>query len=177
LFTRDIIHQPDGVPPSGWPASWGNNVVDYGMDPNIVNALPYSATIEGDLRVMPSISVVMDLRDLFDPTSGIYANAINDGIAWERPTSLELIYPDGTDGFQEQAGLRIRGGFSRSSGDPKHSFRFFFREEYGAAKLNFRMFGPAGASSFDKFDLRCTQDASWAYLGDANGTFLPDTFA
>jgi hypothetical protein len=177
LFTRDIIRQPDGVPPPGWPASWGNNVVDYGMDPNVVTNPLYAGTIENDLRAMPSLCLVMDLRDLFDPGFGIYANAINDGIDWERPASLELIYADGADGFQEGAGLRIRGGFSRSSGDPKHSFRLFFREEYGAGKLDFPMFGPTGASSFDKFDLRCTQDASWAYLGDANGTFLPDTFA
>jgi hypothetical protein len=177
LFTRDIIRQPDRVPPPGWPATWGVNVVDYGMDTNVVNDPRYAGTIESDLRVMPSLCLVMDLKDLFDRTNGIYANAIQDGIEWERPTSLELIYPDGTDGFQEQAGLRIRGGFSRAPDDPKHSFRLFFREEYGARRLNFPIFGPGAASSFDKFDLRCTQDASWAYSGDVNGTFMPDTFA
>ncbi len=177
LFTRDIIRQPDRVPPPGWPATWSPNVVDYGMDTNVVNDPRYAGTIENDLRVMPSLCLVMDLKDLFDPTRGIYANAIQDGIEWERPASLELIYPDGSDGFQEQAGLRIRGGFSRAADDPKHSFRLFFREEYGASKLDFPMFGPAGAASFDKFDLRCTQDDSWAYTGSPNGTFMPDTFA
>ena len=88
------------------------------MDPNVVNDPRYRDTIEDDLRAMPSLSIVMNLKDLFDPASGIYANAINDGIAWERPTSLELIYPDGRDGFQEPAGLRIRGGFSRAANDP-----------------------------------------------------------
>jgi hypothetical protein len=177
LFTRDVIRQPDGAPPPGWPASWGANSVDYGMDPNVVNDARYRATIEGDLRAMPSLSVVMKLDDLFDPATGIYANPGADGIDWERPTSLELIYPDDRDGFQEGAGIRIRGGFSRSTSDPKHSLRFFFREEYGAGKLNFPMFGPTGASSFDKVDLRCSQDGSWAYLGDPNGTFLADMYA
>jgi hypothetical protein len=177
LFTRDIIRQADGVPPPGWPASWGANTVDYGMDTNVVNDPRYRGTIEGDLRALPSLSVVMKLEDLFDPATGIYANPGEDGPAWERPTSLELIYPDGRDGFQEGAGIRIRGGFSRSTSDPKHSLRFFFREEYGAGKLRFPMFGPTGASSFDKFDLRCSQDGSWAYLGDPNGTFLADMFA
>jgi hypothetical protein len=176
LFTRDIIRQTDGLPPPGWPASWGANAVDYGMDPNVVNDPRYAGTIEGDLRAMPSLSIVMNLKDLFDPSFGIYANPGSDGIDWERPTSLELIYADGRDGFQEEAGLRIRGGFSRSTGDPKHSLRFFFREEYGAGRLNFPMFGPTGASSFDKFDLRCSQDGSWAYLGDPNGTFLADMY-
>jgi hypothetical protein len=177
LFTRDIIRQPDGVPPPGWPASWGANSVNYGMDPNVVNDPRYAGTIEADLRAMPSLSIVMNLNDLFDPASGIYANPGSDGIDWEKPTSLELIYGDGADGFQEEAGIRIRGGFSRSTSDPKHSFRFFFREEYGAGKLNFPMFGPTGASSYDKFDLRCSQDGSWAYLGDPNGTFLADMYA
>ena len=85
LFTRDIIRQPDGVPPPGWPATWGANAVDYGMDPNVVNDPRYSASIEGDLRAMPSLCIVMELPDLFDPTLGIYANPGEDGIAWERP--------------------------------------------------------------------------------------------
>src|SRR6185436_14292524 len=104
LFPRDIIRQPDGVPPPGWPASWGANRVNYGMDPNVVNDARYRETIEGDLRAMPSVSVVMNLNDLFNSVTGIYANPGNDGIAWERPMSLELIYPDGRDGFQEGAG-------------------------------------------------------------------------
>jgi hypothetical protein len=177
LFTRDIIRQADGAPPPGWPSSWGANAVDYGMDPSVVNDPRYRGAIEGDLRAMPSLSVVMNLRDLFDPATGIYANPGSDGILWERPTSLELIHADGRDGFQEEAGIRIRGGFSRSTSDPKHSFRFFFREEYGAGRLNFPMFGPTGASSFEKFDLRCSQDGSWAYIGDPNGTFLADMYA
>ncbi len=177
LFTRDIIRQADAVPPPGWPANWGANTVDYGMDPNVVNDPRYSDTIEGDLRAMPTLSVVMNLNDLFDPARGIYANPGSDGIDWERPTSLELIYPDGHNGFQSPAGIRIRGGFSRDTGDPKHSLRFFFREEYGAGKLNFPMFGPTGAASFDKFDLRCSQDGSWAFLGDPGGTFLADMYA
>ncbi len=177
LFTRDVVRQRDGVPPPGWPSGWGGNVVDYGMDPNVVNDPRYAETIEQDLRAMPSLCLVMDLRDLFDPASGIYANAWNDGPAWERPTSLELIPGDGRDGFQAGAGLRIRGGFSRAANDPKHSFRFFFREEYGAGRLQYPLFGPTGAAGFDKFDLRCAQDGSWAFLGDANGTFLPDTFS
>jgi hypothetical protein len=176
LFTRDIIRQPDGVPPPGWPASWGANRVDYGMDPNVVNDPRYRDTIEEDLRAMPSLSVVMTLSDLFNSVTGIYANPIGDGILWERRMSLELLNPDGSDGFQENAGLRIRGGFSRDINDPKHSFRFFFREKYGAGQLNFPLFGPEGAQSFDKFDLRCTQDGSWAYQGDPNGTFLADMF-
>ena len=84
------------------------------------------------LTAIPSMSIVMDIDDLLDRSTGIYTHARNHGRAWERPISLELINPDGSDGFHVNAGLRIRGGFSRSGNNPKHAFRLFFREEYGA---------------------------------------------
>ncbi len=177
LFTRDIVRQsPTGTAPPGWPASWGANAVDYGMDPNVVNDGRYSGVIQTNLRKLPSLCLVMPLADLFNASTGIYANPGNDGLAWERQTSLELIHGDNSDGFQSPAGIRLRGGFSRTTSNPKHSFRFIFREEYGAGKLRYPLFGPTGASSFDKVDLRTAQDNSWAFQGDPNGTFLADTF-
>ncbi|MDX1952619.1 MAG: lamin tail domain-containing protein [Verrucomicrobiota bacterium] len=177
LFLDDIIRQsPDGSPPPGWPSSWGQNSVDYGMDPNIVNHPEYGPTIKNDLKSIPSFSLVLPLNHLFHSSTGIYANPRNDGIDWERACSLELIYPNGTKGFQSNAGIRIRGGFSRDPGNPKHAFRFFFREEYGDGKLNYPLFGEDAAQEFDKFDLRTFQNYSWSYGGDPNGIFLRDQF-
>ena len=62
----------------------------------------------------------------------------------ERPTSVELIYPDGTEGFQAEAGLRIRGAYSRSGSNPKHSFRLLFKGGYGTSKLRYPIFGDEG---------------------------------
>ena len=93
-----------------------------------------------------------DLANLFDPNSGIYANAYQQGEDWERPASVELINPDGSQGFQIDAGLRIRGGYSRSGDNPKHAFRLFFRGEYGASSLDFPLFGAEGADSFQKVE-------------------------
>lgn len=178
LYTRDIITQaPSGAAPAGWPSSWGGNVVDYGMDPDIVNNPPWRDTIQEDLKSLPSFSVVMKLGDLFDPSTGIYANPGGDTIAWERSCSLELIQPDGSAGFQENCGIRIRGGFSRSTSNPKHALRFFFRQEYGAPKLNFPVFGKDGANEYDKFDLRTTQNYSWAFQGDPGSIWLRDQFS
>ncbi len=177
LFIDDVITQsPSGQAPPGWPASWGANVLDYGMDPAVVNNPAYSPTIRNDLQTIPSYSIVMNLDDLFDPTTGIYANASQDGRDWERPTSVELIYPDGRPGFQVNAGIRIRGGFSRSTDNPKHAFRLFFRSEYGDSKLDYPAFGPDAAQSFDKFDLRTFQNYSWSFQGDSRGIFLRDQF-
>ena len=175
LFLDDIIRQsPTGQAPAGWPSSWGAHVVDYGMDPDVVNNPTYAPTIRDDLKAIPSFSIVMNLADLFDPATGIYANPGQDGANWERPCSFELINPDGTEGFQVPAGIRIRGGFSRSSDNPKHAFRLFFRGEYGATKLDYPLFGDNGTDSFDKIDLRTFQNYSWSFQGDGRGIFVRD---
>lgn len=177
VFLSDVVQQsPTGAPPPGWPSSWGANVVDYGMDPDIVNHPTYATTIVNDLKAIPTLSIVMDLKDLLDPATGIYANPGQDGRNWERPCSFELLHPDGTEGFQVPAGIRIRGGFSRSTDNPKHAFRLFFRGEYGATKLEYPMFGDNGTDSFDKLDLRTFQNYSWSFQGDGNGIFVRDQF-
>jgi VCBS repeat-containing protein len=165
-----------GAPPAGWPAAWGNNVVDYGMDQTVVNQAG-AAQVKAALLAIPSLSITTDLANLFDPVTGIYANAYNDGRDWERDASVELINPDGSGGFQINAGLRVRGGYSRSSDNPKHAFRLFFRSEYGDSSLEYPLFGAAGVDSFKKLDLRTAQNYSWSFGGDPSNTMIQDGFA
>ena len=177
LFVNDVIRQsPDGLPPESFPYNWGENKVDYGMDSRIVDDPRYSKELITGFHSLPSFSVVMNLDDLFDRKTGIYANAERDGREAERPCSIELIQPDGTKGFQVDCGIRIRGGFSRRAYNPKHSFRLFFRDAYGPSKLDFPLFGNAGARTFDNFDLRTFQNYSW-HIGDKDrAIFLRDQF-
>ncbi|HYV31288.1 MAG TPA: CotH kinase family protein, partial [Candidatus Binatia bacterium] len=178
LFLDDVIKQaPTGAAPPGWPTSWGANAVNYGMDPEIVTNAVYKNTIKDDLKAIPTLSIVMSLDDLFNASTGIYGNPGQDGIAWEKPCSLELIYPNDTEGFQVNCGLRIRGGFSRTTSNPKHAFRVFFRQEYGVGKLNYPLFGPTGAESFNKFDIRTMQNYSWAFQGDSRMICIRDTMS
>ena len=178
LYINTVPNQAtNGVAPAGWPATWGGNVVDYGMDPDIVNVAPWKDTIRDDLKAIPSFSIVMNLDDLFSASTGIYANPGNDGPLWERPCSIELLNPDGDPGFQINCGIRLRGGFSRSTTNPKHAFRFFFRQEYGVSKLNFPFFGPTGADSFDKFDMRTMQNYSWSFQNDSRMTCVRDVLS
>jgi len=178
LFLADVIRQsPNGQPPPGWPSSWGSNVRDYGMDPDVVDSPTYRDEIIPALRSLPAICLVTDLNHLFNSTTGIYANPGQDGREWERPASVELLQPDGADGFQIDAGLRIRGGFSRSTSNPKHAFRLFFRNEYGAGKLRFPLYGDAGTDEFDGVDLRTFQNYSWSFQGDGRGVFIRDVFS
>jgi hypothetical protein len=119
------------------------------------------------------------LDNLFNRTTGIYVNADNRGESWERECSAELLNPDGNPGFSINAGLRLRGGASRSTDNPKHSFRLFFSEQYGASKLEFPLFGEEGASKFDKIDLRTEQNYSWIGDGEQNAhnTFVREIFS
>lgn len=175
LFLADVVRQaPNGQPPPGWPASWGSNTRDYGMDPDIVDSPRWGPQLEAALESIPSFSIVMPLADLFDSSRGIYANPGNQGRAWERACSVELMYPDGREGFQIDAGIRIRGGFSRSTSNPKHAFRLFFREQYGAGKLRYPLFDGYGADTFDGIDLRTFQNYSWSFGGDGRGIFVRD---
>ena len=180
FFVSDVIRQsPTGQRPgSGWPAgSVNGQAIHYGMDPDIVNSATWGSQVEPALLAIPTLSLVTDLDNLFGSSTGIYVNARNDGRAWERRTSVELIHPDGTEGFAVDAGLRIRGAFSRSGSNPKHSFRLIFRGEYGAGKLEYPLFGGEGVDSFDRVDLRTSQNCSWAFEGSAKNTLLRDVFS
>ncbi len=176
LFLEDVVRQsPDGLPPAGFHYEWGANRVDYGMDQRVVNDERYRDKIFEGLRVIPSYSLVMDLEDLFGE-DGIYANAKEDGRDWERTCSLELIQGDKQEGFQVNCGIRIRGGFSRMTSNAKHAFRFFFRGEYGPAKLKYPVFGKTAASEFDNLDLRTFSNYSWSLSNDPRCTFMRDQF-
>lgn len=180
-----LAQSPDGSPPPGWPATSGTGqVLDFGMDPQIVQHgnpdIGGTDTVRNALASLPAVSLTTDLSNLLDigGSQGIYAHPGNRGFAWERPVSVEWInppdgeQPNGSGEFQIDAGLRIRGGFSRSLDNPKHSFRLYFRGDYGPTKLEYPLFGRHGAAEFDQVDLRTSQNYSWSFGGDDNNTFL-----
>ncbi|MHC4432302.1 MAG: lamin tail domain-containing protein, partial [Planctomycetota bacterium] len=180
IFLSDVKRQsPSGSSPgAGWPTgSAGAQVMDYGMDPDVVNDSRYISLIEPALRAVPSISLVTKLSNLFGASDGIYSHPSSEGRAWERPASVELLNPDGSDGFQIDAGIRIRGGFSRSTNNPKHAFRLFFRAEYGESRLRFPLFEDEGVDEFENVDLRTSQNYSWSFQNDSQNTMLREVFS
>ena len=177
IFVDDVLTQSNnGQAPQGFPNNFGSNVFDYGIDPQVI-ATEGADAVRDALQAIPSFSITTDLENLFDPNTGIYTNPLQDGREWERPASVELLNPDGSEGFQVNAGLRIRGGFSRLPQNPKHSFRLFFRGEYGDSELNFPLFGNSGVDAFEKIDLRTAQNYSWSREGAADNNFIVDQFA
>ena len=124
IFPADVIRQsPESMMARGWPSYWGGATVDMGMDSSIVKG--QEEQLIAALNAAPSLSLVLPFESLFDEDEGIFANSEkeNSGRDWERPVSLELIYPPGhvdeigqnsrhgdRDGFSVNAGVRIRGG-------------------------------------------------------------------
>lgn len=188
LFPNDIVVQsPTGTAPPGWPATSGTGqVLDFGMDPDVVNSsntdIGSPATVKAALKAIPSVSITTDLPNLLNinGSQGIYSNPNQRGFAWERPVSMEWInppsdaHPNGTSEFQINGGIRLRGGYSRSMDNPKHAFRLFFRDEYGESKLRYPLFGKDAAQEFDKIDLRTAQNYSWSFGNSDQNTFLRD---
>jgi hypothetical protein len=179
IFVDDVINQsPNGEVPTGWPANEAVNgqQMSYGMDPDIISLYGEEA-VKDSLLALPAFSITTDLDNLFDPATGIYVNGDYRGDEWERLSTVELVNPDGTGGFVVNAGLRIRGGFSRGGWNPKHAFRLYFRSEYGDANLDYPLFGDEGTDKFDVLDLRTSQNYSWAAQGNPQNTFVREVFA
>jgi hypothetical protein len=163
LFAQDVASQPRN--PSGFPTYWAGTAADYAMDPDITSAAAYSPLVEDALASLPTLSIVMATADLFG-SNGIYANPSSRGAAWERPTSAELIYPDGLPGFQIDCGIQIQGGWFRPlSSTPKKSLRLSFKGLYGPAKLRYPLFGDDAVSEFDTVTLRAGANDGYAWDG------------
>lgn len=174
IFLDAVLDQghPGGIWPTG---NINSQVLDFPMDPDITRGARYGSKMLGSLLDVPSISIITANDNLFGASEGIYVNADGHGPEWERECSVELIYPDSI-GFQTNAGLRIRGGWSRHPNFPKHSFRLFFRSMYGDSKLDYPLFGDEGAPDYDKIDLRTSQNYAWAQ-GDSRNTMLREVFS
>lgn len=191
---------PGQVPPSGmgWPKKFaadadtdplsgigGYYPADYEVDPDVVNR--YSSQFDGALKALPTMSMVTDQPNLWDPDYGIYYNSNakeglpvdpfnpasdtknNIGITgkWERPVSLEWIDPNGVStGFSVNAGIRINGqGSRRPKRTPKKSFKVYFKTAYGNSKLDFNMFDYADSvSKFDRIVIRNGGNRSYPYF-------------
>lgn len=156
----------------GWPS-------EYGVSPAVVNDPRYAHTLTNDLVAIPSLSIVMDVEDIFGAANGIYTHANSFGPAWERACSVEFIHPDATAGFQCEAGIQMHGGGSRAR-TQKHPFRIQFKGKYGPAKLAYQLFSDSPVQEFDGIDLRSEYNDHWTHGWDASqrsrGTLVRDAW-
>ena len=172
LFPDQIENQPSRIP--GYPATWGVYgaygpsqgqpvPADYAMDPRITRTTTAGYSIHDAILSLPALCISTAVSNLFDPVTGIYPNSAAQGSQWVRPASAELIFPDGTSGFQLEAGLRIHGGLSRQHWHArKHSFRLNFSREFGPPRLRYRLFEDTRNTSFNELTLRASSTDGWA---------------
>src|SRR5437773_3623497 len=167
LFLDQVIRQPNN--PSGFPSVWIDTqgrswTADYEMDPEITTDPQYSGLMKDALTSLPSLSLVTKPQDMFDNSTGIYPKSQARGPSWERPASAELIFADGSDGFQIDCGVQTQGNSARDpQKTPKHALRLVFKGDYGPTKLRFPLFPDSPVSTFDTLTLRADFNTSWIH--------------
>ncbi|MCA9264315.1 MAG: lamin tail domain-containing protein, partial [Planctomycetales bacterium] len=172
LFAGDVVNQ--NASPAGFPTTWGGTAADYELDPDVLANPTYAASLVDGLKSLPVMSLTLNVDDVFGP-SGIYTNSTNQGVAWERAASFEYFSSDGGGDFQVNAGLRMYGGVGRNAEFKKHSFRILFKDEYGATKLRYPLFGDDATDRFDTLILRANFNDAWVWGGAAT-QFVRDEF-
>lgn len=140
------------------------------MSENITLNPAYSNQMLAALKALPAVSLV----------SGQINS--NDHIDVEAETSIELIFPNQSEGFSVRCGIQTWGG---SPTNPKKSYRLEFKGKYGTSKLKYPLFTDDGYSypikptqSFDKLLLRAgSQDGLNAEFGaEREAQFIRNRF-
>jgi hypothetical protein len=178
IFLANVRNQNNTYAVSkGFPATWATGFTDYEMDPVVLNDPCYSSKFETAMKAIPTLSLVTDIKNIFNPVTGIYVNSWE---SIENPVSVEYFDPCTSADFQVNAGLRLIGNQSQ---DPtlnsKHSLRIFFKSEFGPSELEFPLFLNTGAKKLNNLSLRA--DYHWGWLdtawGGVRAQYLRDTFA
>ncbi|MGI9266254.1 MAG: chitobiase/beta-hexosaminidase C-terminal domain-containing protein, partial [Akkermansiaceae bacterium] len=111
------------------------------------------------------------------PRTPFLEDSNNDYI--EHKSSIEMIYPNGKPGFQEDAGMtNFGGGYTNFT---KKSFRLYFRKKYGTAKLKHPIFdgfeykNTPPTDEFDAINLRSGSHDMSRRGGYMASRFVDDT--
>jgi len=176
IFPEKVAQQ---TRPVGYPSSWsGAPAADYDVDPEVVNDPDYRDEFLEGLASIPSLSVVTPMENLFS-SSGLYLNPGSKSL--EKAVSAEWIYPDGSEGFQVDCGMKMQGGASRNTGkSPKHSMSLRFRNLYGEGRLDFPLFGDSADDRFNSLQLRAMYNNSWIHWDSGQrrrGSMIRDQWA
>ena len=150
------------------------------MDSDVVGDPAYADELIPALKSVRTLSIVTDPDNLFSRGTGILENTNGRGRDWEREVSIEFLDPeDPGESFQTGVGLRVHGNGSR--GSAKNSLRLLFRNDYGAKKLEYPLFGRDWVTDrFNTIVLRAQNANSWTSRREedrASTTYLQDTFA
>jgi len=178
LFAEQIAKQPK-LPP-GLPAKWNGHPADYEMDPDVVNDPKYRDRVPKALRLIPTLSLVLNRDDFFKTGQGIYPK----GEGVEKAVSMELIYPDTGKGLQGDGSVQIVGGSStRRWKTDKLSMRIKFTSRFGDTSFRHPIFGDEATARFDTLIVDARLANVWSYGGGvepanqrARGQYVRDQY-
>ncbi len=163
IFLNDVIRQSNIN--NIYPDYWADGVpAHYTLTTDITENPLYRERLKPALLSLPTVSIATEVSNLFG-TTGIYTNSIESGFEWERRTSVEFIFPESGTSYATFSGLRIHGDASRiPEKSPKHSFKLYFRAEYGDTKLDYPLFDCTANDKFDELVLRAGYNNSWIHF-------------
>lgn len=131
---------------------------------------------------LPVFSITTDPDNLWSAGRGIYAKGCcadsvqpyygaNFWKGWERPMNIEMYEPDGSVAINQEAGIRIFGGWSK--GLPQKSLTIIARKKYGKKKFKYKLLPKLDQKKYKTFILRNSGgDFNKAHLRDAYMTQL-----
>jgi len=188
IYLPSVLSQKSNPP--GFPTVWTNRggtmtTADYEMDQRVVTNSEYMVIMTNALRSLPSVLLVTARSNLFNNLTGVYVNPLEEGVAWERPVTLEWLSTNNTALFKVDCGLRIQGGYFRNmTVTRKKSLRVLFKSIYGPSKLRYDLFSnPSTVDAVDEFDtidFRAGANEAWDVwaggTGPAHRQYICDEF-
>jgi len=151
IFINDVLNQPDNT--SGFPYVTG-------FSNTIKNDGTYGALLDDALQAIPVMCLSLHLPDY----DHIYNNK---GVS--KQAYIEYFEPSTTESYGRPTGVSTYGNTSFSATNAnKKNYRLRFKDEFGASKFNYKIFGDEAASDFDVIDLRCGSQESFDRGGVQN---------
>ncbi len=182
IFLNNIRNQNNSYAYSkGFPVTWARGYADYEMDPDVLNDPNYGNKFETAMKAIPTVSLVTDMKYLFDPEIGVYVNNTWEEI--ENPVSIEYFDPCTGDDIQANACIHMVGNQSQGpTYTSKHSLRVFFKSQYGPSQLEFpALYQGIGAKKLNNISLRSDYHYSWQdwthQTAVPRASYLRDMFA
>jgi hypothetical protein len=180
-----IFYTKDGSKPNSGSITYAGEAITVDK-PTVIRAVFYKGGIPvgrttqsyivGREFNMAVISIAAEYDDFFGFSRGIYVKGCcadtippyqgaNFWKGWEREVNIEMYEPDNTLAFNQGAGARIFGGFSK--GLPMKSLAILAKEKYGPKKFKYQIFPNKEIEKFNSFVLRSSG-------GDFNNTHFRD---
>ena len=137
IFINDVINQPSTTP---------NFPTATGLSSSIKDDNTYGPLLDDALQAIPFVSISLDITDY----NFIYTSK---GIS--RQAYVEFYDLASGDTYGRPVGVSTYGNTSfTASNANKKNYRLRFKEEFGASKFKYDIFGRGAADEYDVFDLR-----------------------